>query len=265
MNYTISCKTGPFRYLLETIKELETDVNFQITKEGLSLQCMDRNHVALVSLNIPAKSFEKFKCKVDTVIGVNLDTFLTIIKCASGPKDDLVIEPIVGGGDDIVCIKLVGEERNLSYEMKLMDIDSNPLKIPARDNDVVLQMNSSTYKQIFADMIKLGSEVVIKPHKDRVYFEVRSDQGVGNFDLEYTDDNCKNVELNEEIDQKLALKYLNHFAKACTFCKKVELRMKDENPLIVEFQLPRMSSCLIDPDDNFGSILFFLAPKIGDD
>ena len=113
-------------------------------------------------------------------------------------------------------------------------------------------------------MIKLGTEVTVKPKDDKIYFEVKSDQGTGNFELAYNED-CKKVDISEEIEQKLSLKYMNHFAKACSFCKSVEIRMKDENPIIIEFPLTRMSGCLINADDDFGSILFFLAPKIGGD
>lgn len=39
--------------IIEAIKDLVTDVNIDVSPQGLSIQAMDSSHVALVSLNIP--------------------------------------------------------------------------------------------------------------------------------------------------------------------------------------------------------------------
>jgi DNA polymerase III sliding clamp (beta) subunit (PCNA family) len=74
------------------------------------------------------------------------------------------------------------------------------------------------------------------------------------------------TEFNNAVTQLFSLKYLSTFSKACSFCPKVELRLSDQQPLVIRFPLPRMSDNLIDDDnkDGYGILLFFLAPKIED-
>lgn len=48
--------------LIEAIKDLVADVNFDISNEGINLQAMDSSHVALVVLQLRASEFDEFRC-----------------------------------------------------------------------------------------------------------------------------------------------------------------------------------------------------------
>ena len=48
--------------VLESVKELVTDANFDCTPTGFSLQAMDSSHVSLVSLNLRSDGFEYYRC-----------------------------------------------------------------------------------------------------------------------------------------------------------------------------------------------------------
>lgn len=263
MAYLIKCKVGAFRSLMETIEQLTHEVNFLINKEGLHIQCMDTNHVALVSLNVPPKAFNTFSCKNEKTIGLSLTSFLKILKCAQ-PKDDFEMCPS-DESEDVVYLEFSNDKRTFSYDLKLLDLPFSPLNIPSRDDDAIIHMNSDDFRDIISDLSKLGTEVAIEPGDEEILFVIESDEGKGQFEIKY-DDDVKKIALEEEVSQLFALKYLVHFAKACSFCDMVELRMKEGNPLMVEFPLPKLSSCMIDIDTkNYGSLLFFLAPKIDDE
>jgi len=44
--------------IVEAIKDLVTDVNLDVSPQGISLQAMDTSHVALVSLFLSMEGFE---------------------------------------------------------------------------------------------------------------------------------------------------------------------------------------------------------------
>jgi proliferating cell nuclear antigen len=249
---------------METIEQLTHDTTILINKEGFHIQCMDTNHVALVSLNIPPRAFNSFECKDEKTIGLSLTSFMKILKCAQ-PKDDFEMCPS-DETDDVIFLEFSNEKRTFSYDLKLLDLPYSPLNIPSRDDDAIIHMNTTDFREVIADLGKLGTEVAIEPGEDEILFVIESDEGKGQFEIKY-DDDVKKIALEEEISQLFALKYLAHFAKACTFCDLVELRMKDGNPLMVEFPLPKLSSCMIDTGGSisYGSLLFFLAPKIDED
>ncbi|KAG9029146.1 proliferating cell nuclear antigen, partial [Tulasnella sp. UAMH 9824] len=71
--------------ILDAIKELVSDANFECNEEGLKLQAMDNSHVALVAVELNAESFLKYRCDRPMPLGVNLASLTKVIKCA---KDD---------------------------------------------------------------------------------------------------------------------------------------------------------------------------------
>ena len=68
--------------LIESIKDLVTDINLEITATGISLQAMDSAHVSLVSLKINETGFEEYRCDKNITLGLNLSDFSKILKMA---------------------------------------------------------------------------------------------------------------------------------------------------------------------------------------
>jgi len=71
------------------------------------------------------------------------------------------------------------------------------------------------------------------------------------------DDNIDNavlITLEEAVQQTFSLRYLNNFTKATGLSKDVTLRMGQDVPLEVEYKI-----------GDFGSLRYYLAPKIDDD
>jgi proliferating cell nuclear antigen len=48
--------------VLESIKDLVTDANFDCSATGYSLQAMDSSHVSLVALLLRSDGFEHYRC-----------------------------------------------------------------------------------------------------------------------------------------------------------------------------------------------------------
>merc|ERR1712151_1483105 len=74
--------------LVDAIKELCKDVNFDCSEKGLQVQAMDSSHVALVSLLLRESAFAEFKCDRATSLGMNVDSLGKILKMC-GPADSL--------------------------------------------------------------------------------------------------------------------------------------------------------------------------------
>jgi proliferating cell nuclear antigen len=75
--------------LIESIKDLVTDINLDITGSGISLQAMDSSHVALVTLNLNYDGFEDYRCDKQMTLGINITQLSKIMKCAG--NDDTII------------------------------------------------------------------------------------------------------------------------------------------------------------------------------
>jgi len=58
--------------VLESIKDLVTDANFDCSATGFSLQAMDSSHVSLVALLLRSDGFDHYRCDRTLSMGMNL-------------------------------------------------------------------------------------------------------------------------------------------------------------------------------------------------
>ena len=77
--------------IIEAIKDLVTDVNIDVSPQGLAIQAMDSSHVALVSLNIPQDGFESFRADTAQALGINITNLSKVLKLA-GNDDSLTLQ-----------------------------------------------------------------------------------------------------------------------------------------------------------------------------
>ncbi|KAJ6583192.1 proliferating cell nuclear antigen, N-terminal domain-containing protein [Mycena sp. CBHHK59/15] len=171
-------EAGTLKKLLDAIKELVTDANFECNEEGINLQAMDNSHVALVSVHLEAAGFKRFRCDRPMPLGVNLSSLTKVLKCA---KDD--DECTIKAADEADVLNLVYEAKNsdriAEYDMKLMDIDSDTLGIPDTDYDAEVKMPSAEFARIVRDLGALGESVRIEVSKEGVRFASEGESANG--------------------------------------------------------------------------------------
>ena len=93
--------------LIESIKELVTDINFDISPTGIALQAMDSSHVALVTLNLTSEGFETYRCDRPLTLGVSITNLSKIMKC--GSNDDSII---LKAEEEPSCLCIVFENKS---------------------------------------------------------------------------------------------------------------------------------------------------------
>ncbi|KAG1743813.1 proliferating cell nuclear antigen, N-terminal domain-containing protein [Suillus lakei] len=172
--------------LLDSIKELVTDANFECNEEGINLQAMDNSHVALVAVKLEATGFKKYRCDRPMPLGVNLNSLTKVLKCA---KDDDIC--IIKASDDADILNLVYEARSsdriAEYDMKLMDIDAETLGIPDTEYDARVTMTASEFTRIVRDLSQLGESVRIEVSKEGVRFASEGEAANGSVLLKQTE------------------------------------------------------------------------------
>merc|ERR1712224_506224 len=85
--------------VVDAMKDLCKDVNFDCSEKGLQVQSMDSSHVALVSLLLRESAFSDSKCDRPTSLGMNVDSLGKILKPreAEKPEDKVSVtvhEPV---------------------------------------------------------------------------------------------------------------------------------------------------------------------------
>lgn len=244
--------------VLESIKDLVTDANFDCSSTGFSLQAMDSSHVALVALLLRSDGFEHYRCDRNISMGMNLTSMAKMLKCAG--NDDIITIKADDGGDSVTFMfESPNQERISDFEMKLMDIDSEHLGIPETEYEAIVKMPSAEFSRICKDLSTIGDTVVISVTKEGVKFSTGGDIGNANIVCRQNTSVDKEeektvVEMQEPVTLTFALRYLNSFTKATPLSSTVTLSMSKELPVAVEYKIADM-----------GHIRFYLAPKIEED
>ncbi|KAI9461874.1 proliferating cell nuclear antigen [Russula earlei] len=205
-------EAATLKRLLDAVKELVQDANFECNEGGINLQAMDNSHVALVAVKLHADGFALFRCDRPIPLGVNLGSLTKVLKCA---KDDDKCTLKAADDGDVLSLKYEAHraDRVAEYDMKLMDIDADTLGIPDTDYDVRVTMLSSEFARIVRDLNSLGESVRIEVSKEGVRFASDGEAAQGNILLKQTeaareryenygkDDDDQAEEVKEEEDK----------------------------------------------------------------
>ncbi|PKU74198.1 proliferating cell nuclear antigen-like [Dendrobium catenatum] len=244
--------------VLEAMKDLVTDANFDCSATGFSLQAMDSSHVALVALLLRSEGFEHYRCDRNITMGMNLNNVSKLLKCAG--NDDIITIKADDGGDTVTFMFENPKQDKISdFEMKLMDLDSEHLGIPDAEYHAIVRMPSLEFSRICKDLSSIGDTVVISVTKEGIKFSTRGDIGNANIVCRQNTtvdkpEEATVIQMNEAVSLTFALRYLNSFTKATSLSETVTISLSSELPLVAEYKIADM-----------GYIKFYLAPKIEDD
>merc|ERR1712204_14789 len=246
-----------------------------------------------VSLQLTEGGFENYRCDSNQVLGIQFAALNKILKCMTN-KDSLSIQAQDDGDLINFIFESQDQKRYSNFELKLNDIDAEQLGIPDTDYGTTVKMPSAEFQRICRDLAAIGDTVTISATKNGVQFAVDGDIGAGSMmikgmvggagaqkavkdedatqmgeedeDMQMAvptqnvdddgdaEDNGVRIELEESVQQTFSLRYLNNFTKATGLSKEVVLRMGADVPLEVEYKIA-----------DFGSLRYYLAPKIDDD
>jgi len=270
---------------VDAVKDLVNEANMDVQEAGVNMQAMDSSHVSLFTLTLRKEGFSNFRCDRPLTLGLNLGNLQKVLRCASTEDKITVLSD-----DDAENLQLTFEasERMCDFNLKLMSIDSETLAIPDETYEACICMPSGEFQRIMRDLAVLGDSCTITVIKGSVSFSAEGDVGKGAITLtqssevegeikpemeeEQVDDEDKDkkekkkkealekikteivLRKEEGVTSTFALRYLNMFTKATSLSNQVRLHMSPEVPIVVEY-----------PIESYGSISFYLAPKIEED
>ncbi len=76
--------------LLDSVKVLVSEANFDCGEGGISLQAMDTSHVSLVTLLLRSSAFDHYRCDRNLTLGLSIANLSNILRCA-GNSDVLTL------------------------------------------------------------------------------------------------------------------------------------------------------------------------------
>ena len=242
--------------IIESIKELVTEVNFEVTSEAISLQAMDASHVALVVLVLRASEFEEYRCDRPQTLGVSITNLAKLLKIA-GNDDSIILR----AEDEASVLTLVfsgkNNEKMCEFNLNLLTLDSEHLGLPEQAYSADVTMSSSEFSRICRELTQVTDTLNLSVDKENVKFAVSGDIGAGSIIMRANASDKAEERLiltvNEPVAMAFALRYLNLFNKASCLSDEVSISLTPETPVVIKFEF------------SLGELKYFLAPKISEE
>lgn len=144
-----------FHQVVEAIKDLVQDCNFDCNDSGIALQAMDNSHVALVSMMLMRDSFEPYRCDRNIALGVNLTSLTKVLRAAQN-EDVLTIKAEDAPDVLNLMFESSSNDRISEYDLKLMDIDQEHLGIPNTEYAATIELPSAEFRRICTDLAAMS-------------------------------------------------------------------------------------------------------------
>ena len=253
--YCLEIKTiqaSAFKVLIEALKELLIDTSIIFDETGMKIFTVDTAHIVIIHLKLKASEFEYYHCDKKISIGVNMINFYKLIKTINN-GDTLTLfmdgEKEDGFGMNYLGIKIENNQKNTrtTYKLDLYDLDPEQIHIDPIEYNSIVTLPSSDFQKIVRDMSNIANEVEIKNIDNQLIFSCKGDfclQETVLTDTPYNEsdeENKKNkvVIYNKNIDKitqgVFNLRYLVMFTKCTNLSNTVELSLRNNLPLVVQY------------------------------
>ena len=252
-------QAGAIKTLVEALKDLLTDTRMEFDLTGMKIVAMDNAHIVLVHLKLNANKFEHFFCAQKISIGVNMLNLHKLVKTIN--SNDVLMMFIDHDDPNHLGIRIDNSEKKscTTYRLDLLDLDNQKINIDPIEFPSIITLSSSDFQKICRDMNNIADHVEIKSFQNKLVFSCK-----GEFCSQETilsdEHNVTGGVTNEEAADSIAaaaatrnskkdivqgvfsLKYLVMFTKCTNLCNMVELLMRNDFPLIVNYHVASLGT-----------------------
>nr|UIX56228.1 PCNA [Hyphantria cunea nucleopolyhedrovirus]UIX56373.1 PCNA [Hyphantria cunea nucleopolyhedrovirus] len=231
------------RSIVNALRGLLTYATFDCNADGVQLQSMDSEHVALVDLRLQRAGFARYACERKLSFSVPMRGLHKIVQAAT---TDQQLTMRASARDDQVHFEFKIAERTVTCALAQISLDVERLGVPDDDEyDCVLAVASDAWARVCRDLTQLGAAVV----------ELSSGAAGLRFEADAGDGVRANVLLRaapqRPLTQAFACRYLNTFGQMAPLTKFVNVCMTANAPLRLRFCLGQL-----------GGLDFYLAPQV---
>ncbi|KAM0672393.1 putative proliferating cell nuclear antigen [Ordospora colligata] len=236
--------------VVESLSELVEQAEIKVSGRGMSIQVMDVMHVALADVFLPASMFTKYRCDRDLAIGVQLKTFVKILKGMS----------LDGGGmfrlecDDSVSslnVKNARDGNSLNFKLKLFSSDSEAYNVPVLDFEATASIPTDEFMYVPRLVGTFGDFVGIKAEPGRLVFFQTGEYADASMSFEECEGKELKIDVKEGVVQEIAMKYVNLIGKVAGMCKSMSISLGNGKPVFFNLLIGESAY-----------MKFYIAPKV---
>ena len=228
-------QSSVFRTLIDATKEIVVDANIVFDPRGILVKTIDESCNAMIHMRLNGDKFEEYICTGTFVCGVSLLHLYKLLKTMS-TTDVLMMYQRKGTNDLGIRIEHNKRAKTNLFKLHLLDLNKREFEPFAPEFDQAIRINSSEFHKIIREMKDISPQIDIRCHDTTLSFKSVN----GSFaDAEMflaiaPNEGSRSSKLVQGI---FCLRYLSMFTKCTPLSRDVNIYLKNDYPLILQYQV----------------------------
>jgi proliferating cell nuclear antigen len=250
-------KADVFSSLFQHIKLFTEHINITFSDEKMYLQTMDGSRVSIVEMNLPNSWFDEYTINNSAItMGVQANVLFKVLNCRD---KDQIIHLEYEADSDKLCIHFTSENKqsfDKHFEINLIDLDVELLEIPSFDSNTDISVPSSYFAGIITQLQIFGDTIEFECSEEKVQLISHSvDSGKMKVDIDVDELTGYSITEGEVMKISFSLSRIHNICNYHKLSKEMDIILTHDYPMKIIYKL----------DEEDASMVFYLAPKIGDD
>merc|ERR1719316_484005 len=179
--------------MIEAIKDLVKDCEFDCNGSGIQIQTMDSSNVGMVHLVMKETAFEEFNVvvpeeadeegKQGVTFGLNMESLHKVFKlCGSNDRVTIEFARLENGALDnkvYFTFQPPNEDRLSKFAMNTVNMDCEPMTVPDDGFDVKAIIPSGEFKAAVVELKEFGDELNVQTSKEGITLGSKGEIGHG--------------------------------------------------------------------------------------
>lgn len=238
--------------ILIFISSIVSQLNLDLTEEGIKIKAMDSAHISLINCLIPINLFETYNCDKNYMIGIDLNIMMQILNHLKADDELIVKFGTDGEIKDSIELIYLNDKYEKFYEFKLMNIDNDDYEVFDFEDTAKLKMSSRYFNNIIKDFVDIGDNLRVKILKEKSKISLKTDGEMTNLKMILKNDEIESENL-KDICIEYNLKHIQIFTRGYTLNNNILLEVDNDLPIKMSYKI------------GDGFLDYYLAPKMEDD
>jgi len=217
---------------VDSIVNIVDEGAFSIAKEGISLRAMDPSAISMISFFIPNKAFSKYDVEKQATVGLNLGNLSKILASARAGEQLLMKDSA-----NKFHLEFIGEHSRRRYRLPMLDVSREVGNEPKVEFESHVEVKSDSFREILNDANLISTIVGFKAEKESFMIMAKGDAGELEEEHMNAKDIVKKMEITKASSASFNLEYLERIVKACPSNSSVELALKTDEPIRVNYKI----------------------------
>ena len=232
-------------------------INITFSDEKMYLQTMDGSRVSIVEMNLPNSWFDEYTINNSAItMGVQANVLFKVLNCRD---KDQTIHLDYEADSDKLYIHFTSEKKqsfDKHFEINLIDLDVELLEIPSFDSNTDISVPSSYFAGTITQLQIFGDTIEFECSEEKVQLISHSvDSGKMKVDIVVDELTGYSITEGEVMKISFSLSRIHNICNYHKLSKEMDIILTNDYPMKIIYKL----------DEEDASMVFYLAPKIGDE